>query len=140
MSPRTNALVALHARYTVRRNRCFIQLQAARLSLLIERHLFSDRNVQFKLSDYVDEEDEHMRNVLTPREYVTQMMITGFQRLHAAEGTQLGERSRLGVYPKKSRKDGVVRTWEARVTQSGIKVCCESAELGVVKKTSVSMQ
>lgn len=101
---------------------------------------FSDRNVQFKLSDYVDEEDEHMRNVLTPREYVTQMMITGFQRLHAAEGTQLGERSRLGVYPKKSRKDGVVRTWEARVTQSGIKVCCESAEVGVLQKTSVSMQ
>jgi len=61
-----------------------------------------------------------MRSVLTTREYVAQMLIIGFQRLYEAESNAV--KSRLGVYPKKSRKDGVVRTWEARVTQAGLKV------------------
>lgn len=62
-----------------------------------------------------------MRSVLTTREYAAQMLIIGSQRLHKAEGNP--DRSRLGVYPKKSRKDGAVRNWEARVTQAGIRVC-----------------
>lgn len=88
-------------------------LGVCRLSML-------EMDVQFDVSDYRDPEDEHMRSVLTTREYVTQMMIIGYQRLHEAEGNP--ERSRLGVYPKKSRKDRSLCTWEARLTQAGIKV------------------
>lgn len=79
-----------------------------------------ENDMQFDISDYRDPEDEHMRSVLTTREYVTQMMIIGYQRLHEAEGDP--ERSRLGVYRKKSRRGGSLCAWEARLTQAGIKV------------------
>eukprot|EP00892_Ulva_mutabilis_P012135 jgi/Ulvmu1/9294/UM050_0043.1 len=75
--------------------------------------------LHFSLSDYVDPRDEHMRAVLTNREYAAQMLILGYRRHHEAQGSPLT--SRLGVYPKKSRKDGLVRSWEVRVTHTKIK-------------------